>query len=482
MISTPLVMQPQGATTPRTPALPTELVTHTWWTRFERWLLMGGYASMYVHTVVRWARTQLPEGIALVDVDAHIQEARAQLDQRADLLPQTKRRYTTQLAQLQEFSLFQRGKGLDRPDPWALPPRLAELPEWLCTPLSRYVRLRRRHWPVDQVQRQTRNVVGPLCTILSFFLSQYHWKDWSELSLRWVDAYIEAGLQRGLSTSTLNGALFPLQMFCRFLCDEGYPVPLTLTRFKTLNLPHRLPRPLTDEQVRRLEQTIQSAINVAANTDGQPQAVMDLAWFYLLWHCGLRLSEAQRLAVNDLDLEGRKLLVRHSKERKDRVVYLSDATVAALRQHLSTRPDPHATQVFTYQQRAITTRTLERRLARYGQAVQVKVTPHRLRHTFASQMLSAGMPIASLQHYLGHEDLDTTLVYAEVSDPLVQQDYYRGIIVVDPASVSLVPLTWTSVQRVELERLMAELKVTEQGSKQQQEILERIQQLLAQLR
>ncbi len=49
----------------------------------------------------------------------------------------------------------------------------------------------------------------------------------------------------------------------------------------------------------------------------------------------------------------------------------------------------------------------------------------RLRHTFASQMLASGMPVTSLQRYLGHEHLDTTMLYAEVSDPLLQQDYCR---------------------------------------------------------
>jgi integrase len=271
-------------------------------------------------------------------------------------------------------------------------------------------------------------------------------------------------------------------MFCRFLYDEGYPVPLPLTRFKMLDLPHRLPRPLTDEQVLRLERMIQAASRDAPNPADRQQAVMDLAWFYLLWHCGLRLSEALGLAVADLDLDGRKLLVRHSKERKDRVVYLSDTTVAALRQHLGTRPDAQAPQVFTRQRRVITARTLERRLARYGRDAQVVVTPHRLRHTLASQMLNAGMPIASLQHYLGHEDLDTTLVYAKVSDTLVQRDYYRGIVAVDPASRSLVPLLGTAVQREELERLILELKDSGQGPKRQQEILERMQRVLTQLR
>ncbi len=65
------------------------------------------------------------------------------------------------------------------------------------------------------------------------------------------------------------------------------------------------------------------------------------------------------------------------------------------------------------------------------------VTARRLRHTFASQMLAAGMPVSSLQCYLGHELMDTTMIYAEVSNPLLQEDYYRGIAAIDPKSAKL---------------------------------------------
>ena len=157
--------------------------------------------------------------------------------------------------------------------------------------------------------------------------------DWRQLSLRWVDAYVDAGLQRGLQVATLNVALDALQMFCRFLREEGYAVPQPFTQLKALTMPRHLPRPLSDAQVHRLEQQFQSQLSAGSNAAQRQQAIMDLACFYLLWHCGLRIGEVQRLDVNDLDLTGRKLLVRNSKERKDRVIYLSDTTVAALRQH-----------------------------------------------------------------------------------------------------------------------------------------------------
>ncbi len=276
----------------------------------------------------------------------------------------------------------------------------------------------------------------------------------------------------------MNNALRALQTFCRFLSEEGYEVPLPMTQLKLLNVPRRLPRPLSDGQVRQLEQRIRSAITSATTEVQRQQAVLDLAAFYLMWHCGLRLGEVQRLTAKDLDLPARKLWVRESKERKDRLVYLSDTAVRALRQHLNTRPDPEATYIFTYPHRLLSTRTLRRRLQRYGHSIRVMVSPHRLRHTLASQLLSAGMPIASLQRYLGHENLDTTMDYAEVSDPLLEQDYYRGIAQVDAASAPLATRAWTRPHQDELRRLMTELETPDLAPEQQQKILEKMHRLL----
>jgi hypothetical protein len=98
--------------------------------------------------------------------------------------------------------------------------------------------------------------------------------------------------------------------------------------------------------------------------------------------------------------------------------------------------------LFTTQHGALHPRSLQRRLVHYREQCGVPVTAQRLRHTFASQMLTAGMPVSSLQRYLGHEHLDTTMIYAEVSDPLLRQDYYQGIAALDSGSEKKILADW----------------------------------------
>lgn len=376
--------------------------------------------------------------------------------------------------ELESGQLEFRRENLGRLDLLALPEGLSELPEWLRLPLGRFLRLKQRNWPAKTVQRSTRQLFSRLNYMSTFFIQNYAWSDCSQLSPRWVEDFIDAGLREGKAPGTINVDLSFLRNFCRFLIDEGYAVSDTILSMKRLNTPRRLPRPISEEQVRRLEHCIQSAV-VDVQTDRQwLLAVRDLACFYLLWHCGMRISEVCSLLVNDIEIEARKVFIRNSKERKDRIVYISDTAAMALQQHLAIRSYPDSVHVFPTQRGVMTPRTLQRRLVHYGGLCDVPITAHRLRHTFASQMLAAGMPVTSLQRYLGHEHLDTTMIYAEVSDPLLKQDYYMGIAVLDPTSAQT-----ENPQQVKLRQMVQELKTTKPGSKHQEKILERIQRLLA---
>jgi hypothetical protein len=111
----------------------------------------------------------------------------------------------------------------------------------------------------------------------------------------------------------------------------------------------------------------------------------------------------------------------------------------------------------------------------------VSVTAQRLRHTFASQMLASGMPVTSLQRYLGHEDLDTTMLYAEVADPLLQKDYYQGVSALDPASSRLAQPGTQQSFRKKMEQLIGELKIPDLALERKQEIAEEMQLLLDQV-
>jgi len=94
------------------------------------------------------------------------------------------------------------------------------------------------------------------------------------------------------------------------------------------------------------------------------------------------------------------------------------------------------------------------------------------RHTFASQMLASGMPVSSLQRYLGHEHLDTTMIYAEVSDPLLRQDYYQGIAAPDPGSENLSMIGLVPFHHHTLRQLVEELKTPGLERSRHDEILD----------
>jgi hypothetical protein len=87
-------------------------------------------------------------------------------------------------------------------------------------------------------------------------------------------------------------------------------------------------------------------------------------------------------------------------------------------------------------------------------------------------MLTAGMPVSSLQRYLGHEHLDTTMIYAEVSDPLLRQDYYQGIATLDPGSENLTMSGLTPSHQHTLRQLVEELKTPGLEQSRHDEILD----------
>jgi len=375
---------------------------------FEQWLSAGGFSvqsiGQYYLRIARWLVTlMVPQAGELPDAMAAHWEASLQA---CPTVSATYKKAGHQvLSKVREYLYFQCKMPLPGSDPLTLPSRLNNLPAWIHDPLSRFLRLKQRNWPLHSVPLQTRNVYLRLEQVITFFLQQCAWTDWSQVSVRWVDDYLDYGLWRGLSASTLNGELFALMSWCEFLRQEGYPLASVMTQLPLLTQPSRPPRPLSDEQVRRVEQSIQTTIAQAWTPYRRQQAIMDQAWFYLLWHCGLRLGEVVRLTVTDLNLSEGKLWVRLSKERKDRVVYLSGTAQHALQTHLDTRADPTAGHVFMHRHRPLSRESVSRRLRLYGQHVQVSVSAHRLRHTLASQLLNAGMPVTSLQRYLGHDEL-----------------------------------------------------------------------------
>ena len=362
----------------------------------------------------------------------------------------------------------------------AMPEEMEEIPDWIRIPFSRFIRLKQRNWPAKTVRRSTRQIFFRMSKMIIFFIQNYQWSLWEQLSPRWIEDYIDARLREKKAPGTVNWDLINLRVFCQFLIDEDLPVPISILKMKLLDVPRRLPRPLSGKQVHLLEKNIQYAVNTAKTDRNLVLAVRDQTCFYLLWHCGLRISEVCSLSLLDVDFDARKIFIRNSKEQKDRMAYISDTVAFILQQYLAIREQKNAIPLFpTRGGKSMTTRALQRRLVHYGQLCNVPVTAHRLRHTFASQMLAAGMPVTSLQRLLGHVHLDTTMIYAEVSDPLLRRDYYRGISTMDSISEKFSKNNLQSFDEDTLRELVRELKSKELPQLRRDQILDQLTQLLA---
>jgi site-specific recombinase XerD len=230
-----------------------------------------------------------------------------------------------------------------------------------------------------------------------------------------VDRFVIQQARRGFKPATINRRLAAIESFYAFLSDEDPTLVCpVLPHRHGLREPQRLPRPVQPDVLERF---------FAVITDGR-----DRAMFVLMVRCGLRISEVANLKLADLYLdEERPRLVAHGKGSKERSVYLSPQAERTLRAYLAERPRVASDFVFlSYLGTGLSTTAIHYRLMHYREQAGVKLTAHRLRHTFANDLVSVDVPVTSIQKLLGHAWLETTQIYVAANDHQVQADYYAA--------------------------------------------------------
>lgn len=301
------------------------------------------------------------------------------------------------------------------------------LPAWLCYELERYQHVMQSHWRPARVQEQIQRFWSGH-TRLWRWLSEHHSiTEIKDIKRRHLLDYVDHQLRASYAVSTINGDLRNFRAFLLFLQDNDRAIPQSLLRVPALKQPDRLPKFLTEEQVRKLRDEFERCVEQAKFPMQTRDALLDRAAFYLLWQAGLRLGEVEELRLEDLDLPNRKLTVRQGKGLKDRTVFLTDTTVQSLKKYLAVRGMGPSSHVFLYRNQPVHIDLIRSRLKLAGERVGVKVHPHRLRHTCATQLLNAGCRVTSIQKFLGHTRLNSTMTYARVHDKTVADDYYRAM-------------------------------------------------------
>ena len=186
----------------------------------------------------------------------------------------------------------------------------------------------------------------------------------------------------------------------------------------------RLPKVLSrDEVVRLLEQPRGTS----------PAALRDRALLETMYACGLRASEAIGLELSELDLEA-GILIARGKGSKERIVPIGGKAIDALRAYLEkgrpqlvgVRPEP---RVFVnLRGGGLTRQGLYKIVRRHARTADLehRMSPHTLRHTFATHLLNGGCDLRSLQEMLGHADIGTTQIYTHLSTERLRDVYFEA--------------------------------------------------------
>jgi len=242
-----------------------------------------------------------------------------------------------------------------------------------------------------------------------------------EITKHDIEAFIEHEQDRGLMLSTVRTRLHCVNAFLGYAIDTGVVSADVLARRIRLKKPEALPRAMDPDDVRQFLSGIDNP--------------RDRAMLIVLLRTGMRIGELLNTRIQDLHLRDRKIdIYEGEKNRMGRVVYLSDDAIDALKAWLRKR-DVRPEFLFYAQGRksmAYSTARLifEQYIVKAG-LTHKGYSLHALRHTFASELLNAGMRIECLQPLMGHSSLDVTRRYARLTDKTREEEYFRAMTIIE---------------------------------------------------
>lgn len=238
-----------------------------------------------------------------------------------------------------------------------------------------------------------------------------------------LNRYTNDARNEGLKTITQAYHLIALRGFLKYLARRG----IKSLDPSLVDLPRATKKQVTFLHFDEVEELLN-----AIPTDTE-SGLRDRAIIELLFSGGLRVSELINLNRDSINLERREFIVR-GKGQKDRPIFISEAAADRVREYLIARKDSlpalflnNSRNVNTVDTsgnyRRLTPRSVQRIIEKYAKKAGITkhVTPHTLRHSFATDLLMNGADLRSVQALLGHADISTTQIYTHMTDPHLQE-------------------------------------------------------------
>jgi integrase/recombinase XerC len=255
-------------------------------------------------------------------------------------------------------------------------------------------------------------------SFVAFLCNDYFTMGRDQLELGRVDhltvrSYLAHLSRRKLSRASVARHLSALRTFFKYLVREGI---VEANPARTVATPKR------EKHLPAVMQTSDVALLLEQPDTSTTLGLRDAAWLELLYASGLRISELVGIDIDDLELRARLVKV-HGKGSKERIVPFGSKAETALRAYLAMRgelvKDVDEQAVFVnYKGKRITTRSVRRLFDGYLRkaALRAGISPHTMRHSFATHLLNAGADLRGIQELLGHTSLSTTQKYTHLND------------------------------------------------------------------
>jgi integrase/recombinase XerD len=258
----------------------------------------------------------------------------------------------------------------------------------------------------------------------SRFVSAHCAKSWENLDRGQILLYLDSLRRQGKSAATVSRSLASIRSFFRFLNREGTLAADPAAHLDTPKIAKRLPRVLSTAEVETL---------LSRPTLSTPSALRDRAMLEVLYATGIRVSELVSLQVADVNLSA-GFIKCTGKGGKERLVPLGSVAIKAVDSYLAMgRPR----LIRSREVRALFVNHHGRQMTRQGfwkllkkrvgeTGMEADVSPHTLRHSFATHLLENGADLRAVQEMLGHADISTTQIYTHVTRTRLREIYDKA--------------------------------------------------------
>lgn len=242
--------------------------------------------------------------------------------------------------------------------------------------------------------------------------------------------------EKKLKDRSIKRKIISLKIYFNFLEDNSIIKnnPFTKLKFK-FKQEKKLPKTLQKNEVKKLLETVYDELNSSITPYKKFETTRNISLLEILISTGIRIQEASLITLNDISLQEKTIII-HGKGRKERQLFiLNKYVLSSLKNWLTIRKtsSPKCNNIFINKYgNPLSIHSIENIFRKYKKLsnINIKATPHYLRHTFATNLLTNGADLRSVQEILGHSSISTTQIYLEISSnrkkQVLQKYNYRN--------------------------------------------------------